>query len=538
MGCFLLKTLLFSLFFVFLEAPLQKKVEAVTLNKSIGGEPSSLDPHKSLTNTCHTIKHEIFLGLCTLDSYGNIIPGVAKNWKISPDGKVYTFFLRPDARWSNGDPVTAQDFVYAFQRLVDPREPSPSALAFKDVKNASFLIKGQTDHLKKLGVRALNSQTLEITLENQAPYFLEILASDRGYPLPEKTIKKFGEKWSQPGNMVSNGPFVLKEWIPNDYIKLEKNPYFWDKDSIQIDTIYFHPISDEALELKMFRTGSLDITHYSFQSPASLESIRKKAPEVVKISPTLSLGVYVFNLKKKKMQDPRIREAINLCIDRTLLQKLDPYSRVPAYNLSIPGLKNNLPYRLPLEKMSVSQRHERARKLYKEAGYSDKNPLTLELILPNVPSRKYKAVAIKEMIRKVLGAQVNFNIKERKIYESQVGTDYDLWDLNWRLDNNDIFGFLDQFSMNVNKVNYANYRNPSFEALLQKALHVNNTKTRDEILNEACRILLENNILLPLDFLHLTTLVHPRVQGFHENIWALHASRYLSIDSSKDGPVF
>jgi oligopeptide transport system substrate-binding protein len=511
------------------------------LYRSNGGEPNSLDPHKSMDGPDYMIKNDLFEGLVALDAHGNIIPGVALSWEISDDKLTYVFNLRKNARWSNGDPVTAHDFVYAFRKLVDPTNKDMASFYLADFKNANSILKGTLKDVNQLGVKALDDHTLEIQLESPIPYLFDILTSNGGYPLHQKTIETYGDKWTRPQAMVSNGPFVLAEWRPNEYVKLVKNEHFWDKENVKLEDVYFLSITEESVELKMFRTGQIDVTYYNFQSPAMMELMRKKAPETIRISPALKIGVYIFSMKRPAMQDKRVREALNLAVDRTLITEkvLFSGSANPAYSFSMPGLKNNLKSHINQSNMSRKEQCERARELYKEAGYSKENPLVVDLILPNRPNRRRVAIAVAEMIREVLGAQVNMQGKEFKVYAQQQGKDiYDIYDLVWFLDYNDMYSFLEQFSGSQNSMNAACYHNPQFDELLEKARKTNDFEKRDEILDQACQLLFDEHVVMPLFFTKNYRLVHPRLQGFHENITNVHGSRYMSINPEKASLTF
>jgi oligopeptide transport system substrate-binding protein len=489
----------------------------------------------------YIIKNDLFEGLVTFDAQGNIMPGVAHSWTVSPDNLTYVFKLRRESRWSNGDPVTAPDFVYAFRRLVAPENGCSASFFLNDFKNGASILRGEIKDATQLGVKALDDHTLEINLETPIPYLLDILASYGGYPLHEKTLKAHGNQWARPGVMVSNGPFMLKEWVPNDHVKIIKNPHFWDKKSVKLEAVYYLPVTDESTELKMFRTGKLDITFPNIQSPSMVEFMQRKGPEVVRMSPSLKMNIYVFSMKSPALRDKRVREALSLAVDRHLLTEkaLVAGSATPAYSLALPGLNNTLKSHLEEAEMSREDQWARARQLYKEAGYSDKNPLVVNLIIPNKPSRRKAAIGVAGMVRQVLGAQINIEGKESKIYDSQVGQDvYDIYDLMWALDYNDALGLIEQFSGANGRLNAACYHNPQFEEILKKARQTGDREKRDQLLDEACQILFDDHVIMPLFFTKNYRFVHPRVKGFYENIINVHGSRYLSIDPGKADLTF
>jgi oligopeptide transport system substrate-binding protein len=503
--------------------------------RSHGGDPSSLDPHKSINDMDHMVQNDLFEGLVSFDEKGKIIPGVALSWTESSDKLTYTFKLRKEAIWSNGDPVTSHDFVYSFQRLLNPENGLTASFMLSNLKNANLIIKGKIKDLSQLGVKGIDDHTLEIKLETPIPYLLDILASYGAYPLHRKTVETHGNRWSRPGVMVSNGPFVLSEWKDGQYIKLSKNPLYWGKDRVKPEGVCFLSIADESTELKMFRRGEIDISHYNFPS-TTLEFMQKKDPSVIRVSPGLRIGMYVFSMRKSAMQDKRIREALNLAVDRTLITEKVLFSgaSTPAYGFCIPGLKNKLNNNLKQVDMTREEQCARAQQLYKEAGYSKKNPLVIDLMLPQIPNRRKIGVAVAGMIQQVLGAQVKLDGKEFKVYFQQMGNNiYDMCDLIWSLDYNDILSILEQFSSSHTSVNAAFYSNPQFEALLKQARQASDFSVRDKILNQACQILLDDYVVMPLFFLKDVRLVHPRLEGFHPNTSGRYGSRYMSINPQK-----
>lgn len=231
---------------------------AQTLHRGIGGEPGTLDPNLVSGNWEDMVVGDLFLGLVTDAADGRVIPGAATDWTVSDDGTVYTFHLRKDGKWSDGQPVTAHDFVFSLRRVMDPQTASTYAYILYPIKNAEAINTGKIRDLSQLGVRAIDDYTLEITLESSTPYFLELLTHYTAFPIPKHVVERYGKDWVKPGHLVSNGAYKLVEWLPQTHIKAVKNEWFYDADHVAIDTVFYYPTEDRSAALKRFRAGELD----------------------------------------------------------------------------------------------------------------------------------------------------------------------------------------------------------------------------------------------------------------------------------------
>jgi len=239
------------------------------LNRGNGAEPETLDPQLLTGVPEANIAYELYEGLATLDSHGNPTPGVAKSWEVSDDGKVYTFHLRDDAKWSNGDPITADDVVYSLRRIVDPKVAAEYAYIYSPILNADDINSGKEKDLTKLGIVAVDPHTVKITLKAPTPYFIGLLAHTSGQIVNHTVIEKYGDQWTRPGNSVSSGAYMITEWTPQSRIVLVKNPYFHDAANVKIDKIIYYPTEDLAEEYKRFRAGELDVTYSVVQGRAA-----------------------------------------------------------------------------------------------------------------------------------------------------------------------------------------------------------------------------------------------------------------------------
>ena len=309
----------------------------VVYNRGNSADVETLDPHKTSTVYEAHILRDIFEGLVMQDQNAELIPGAAENWTVSDDGTVYTFKIRQDAKWSNGDPVTAEDFVYSFRRLQNPATAAEYASMLYVVKNAEALNKGEIAE-EELGVKAIDPQTLEITLNAPTPYFLEMLTHQSSFPVHRGSIEALGEDWIKAGNLVSNGAFTLAEFVPGDHIKVVKNPGFHDAENVKLDVVNYFPTEDRSTALKRFEAGELDSN--DDLPTEQLDDIRARLGDKVRIGPYLGTYYYSVKLKKEPWSNPEIRRAISMAIDRDFLaEEVWSNAMIPAYGMVPPASK-------------------------------------------------------------------------------------------------------------------------------------------------------------------------------------------------------
>ena len=370
-----------------------------------GTEVASLDPHKTEGVPESHVIRDLLEGLVNQDSQGNTIPGVALSWETT-DNKLFTFHLRKDAKWSNGDPVTAEDFVYSFKRVVDPVTASPYAwyLEMTNMVNAKEIIEGTADK-ETLGVKAIDPYTLQVTLTTAVPYFVKMMGHTTVKPVHKASIEKFGDKWTKPENFVGNGAFTIANWVVNERIELVPNNNYWDNAHTVLTKVTFLPIENQVSEMNRFLSGEIDITnelpneHY--------KRLAKDHAESVSIPGNLCSYYYGFNNAKAPFNDVRVRKALSYAIDRNVITKfLLGQGQKPAYFLTPEIVAGFHPQMPAYGKLTQKQRVQEAKDLLSEAGFNKQNPLKFTLLYNTSENHKKIAAAIQSMWKKSLGVDV------------------------------------------------------------------------------------------------------------------------------------
>jgi ABC-type oligopeptide transport system substrate-binding subunit len=372
------------------------------LTRGNGAEPATLDPHATDGRNESNILRDLFEGLVVYGPTGHILPGVAEAWDISDDGTVYTFRLRSGAKWSNGDPITADDFVYSLRRAIAPRPGVDQAANMAVIKNADVVMKGEKP-ATELGVQAVDPQTLRITLRGPTPYFLALLSSDnRATPVHRASVEGNPGHWAEPGHLVSNGAYQLAEWLPKQRITVVRNPNYYGANGVKIDRVVFLPISSAAEELKLFKDGKLDLTNEVPQEQVKWISLTD--PKEFWNKPYIATYYYAFNLMAEPFKGNKpLRKALSMAINReALVEKVTRAGELPAYSLVPPGVPGYKRQPLPFIEKTQEQRLEEARHLFAEAGYSPAEPLTLELLYNTSDNNRRIADAIIEMWKDAL----------------------------------------------------------------------------------------------------------------------------------------
>ncbi|NTF87972.1 peptide ABC transporter substrate-binding protein [Agrobacterium rhizogenes] len=507
---------------------LSVSAHAATLNIHNGGDPTSLDPQKISGDWENRIDGDIFEGLVTEDPKDNPIPGQAASWTISPDQKVYTFKLRDGIKWSDGTPVTASDFVFSFQRLMDPKTAAQYAYLQYTILNAEKINKGEIKDLSQLGVKAIDDKTLEITLENPTPYFLNALMHYTAYPVPKHVVEAKGDEWVKIGNIVTNGPYKPTEWVPGSHVSMVKSDQYYDAKDIKIDNVNYYTLEDQAAALKRYRAGEFDILT-SFPAD-QYEWIQKNLPGQAHVVPFLGTYYYVLNSTKPPFNDKRVRQALSMAVNREVIgPKILGTGELPSYSWVPPGTANyGEPAYVSWKDEPYKQKVEEAKKLLKDAGFGPDHPLKAQLRYNTNDNHKRIAVAIAAMW-KPLGVEIELYNTETKVhYDEMQRGEVQIGRAGWLADYNDPINFLNLLSTGV-EMNYGRWSNKDYDALIKQGNEEIDLKKRAEIYKKAEQLALDDSAAIPIYYYVSQNIVAPKVEGFVDNIQDIHRTRWLSI---------
>ncbi|MGF7007460.1 peptide ABC transporter substrate-binding protein [Aminobacter sp. BE322] len=499
----------------------------VVYNRGNSADPESLDPHKTSTVYEAHILRDLFLGLVMQDKDANLIPGAAESWTVSDDGLVYTFKLRQGATWSDGSPVTADDFVYSFRRLEDPATGAEYASMLYPIVKAEEVNTGKAKP-EEIGVKAIDPSTLEVTLKAPTPYFLEMLTHQAAYPVNKAAIEKLGADWIKPGNLVSNGAYTLAEFIPNDRIKLVKNPKFYDAANVKIDVVNYIPTEDRSTAIKRFEAGELDSND---DIPTEqMAELKAKFGDQLRVGAQLGTYYYAMKWDKEPWSNLELRKAVSMAIDRDFIaEKVWQNSMLPSYTMVPPGIEGYTPVAAEYANMSQIDREDEAKKILEKLGYGPDKPLKMEIRYNTSENHKNTAVAIQEQL-KPLGIEVslvNTDTKTHYGYLEQKG-DFDTARVGWIADYKDPETFLG-VARKASGNNYSVYNNPKFEEAMDKAAAAGGKpEERMKDLQEAERIVLEDTGFIPILYYSYKNLVSPKLKGFDENVMDVHPTRFMS----------
>ena len=416
--------------------PLNIFASEKTLHRGNGAEPDTLDPHLATGHWEGSIINDIFIGLFTKGIDGSSIKGSVRSYTKSEDGLTYTFTLRQDHYWSDGVNVTAEDYVNGFRRVLDPLTASQYGSLLYLIKNG-FEVNSGSLSPENLGVKKIDNYTLKITLNYPAPYFEELLTHYTTYPIPSHIIKKYGKEWIKPKNIVTNGPYKLSTWRAHDHILLKRNNFFYDNNNVWYDEVKYYPTEDNEAALRRFRAGELDINSGFPENKTTW--LKKNMPENIRLDNILVVTYLIFNTQKKPFDNPKVRRAVSLSIDRdVIVNKIRGFNETIAWSLVPKGIKNYDYEELVEErKLTQQERYLVARNLLKESGYTKDTPLTFTLKYRQGGDQKKHMVAIQSMLRNS-GIKVELEGSEPKVLYNYLRTgDFQVGDAGWIADFND-----------------------------------------------------------------------------------------------------
>jgi oligopeptide transport system substrate-binding protein len=501
-----------------------------TLRRGNGPEPDTLDPQRARTDAAFNILRDVFEGLTAVGPDGDAVPAAAESWTVSPDGLEYTFRLREGLRWSNGDALRAADYVAGMRRLVDPATASPYAQVFEPVRNAAAIVRG--DELPEaLGVSAPDDRTVVIHLRNPAPYLTGLLAQPGTFPVHGPSLAQRGAEYARPGRLVSNGAFVLRDWVVGSHVVAERNPRYWNDAGTGVERVHYVHHGDAGTEFRQYRAGDLDVTYVV--PPQQFAWIQANLPGELHVSPQLSVYYYGFNLTRPPFKDnPGLRRALSLAIDRErLTTAVTGLGEAPAYGWVPRGVANYTPQQFDYAARPYAERVAEARELYRRAGYSADRPLEVEIRYNSGEVHNRLAVAVASMWKEALGVETTLYAEEfRALLQSiQARTTTQVFRSSWIGDYNDAYSFA-QLLQSGFGINLAGYSNPRYDALLEEATRQPDPLRRRALLEEAERLMLADHPVLPLYFYVNKHLVSPRLAGWTDNVMNVQYSKDLRFD--------
>ena len=478
-----------------------------------GDEVPTLDPTFSSDTSSSRVIQDMFEGLVSQSPDGEIIPALATGWDVSNDSRIYTFHLRDNIKWSNGQPITANDFEYSFKRVIDPKTGAPYAWYYSTahILNADKISEGKVP-AGELGVKALDAKTLQITLDKPVPYFVKMLVHESTFPVYKPAIDAHGDAWTKPENIVTSSAYRLSNWILNERIVLERNPQYWNNDKTVINQVTYLPISDMTAEYNRFRTGEVQITS-SFPLE-QYNTIKRQRPDELLTMPSLGTYYYLFNIDKAPFDDPRVRKALAYAIDRDVVTKVIlGQGQLPAYGITPPSVDGFEAPTLAWGEMSQKERNQKAQELLAAAGYDKSNPLKFELVYNTMESHKKLAIVMASMWSKTLGVDVELANQEWKTFlQKLIQKDFTVARYGWNGDYNEASTFLSYFESSG--MNYANWSNQNYDEAMAEAIKAPTSDKRNQHYQQAELIFSEEMPAIPLYHYTRSVLKSTKVGGY------------------------
>ena len=506
----------------------EELAEVQVLHWGNGAEPGSIDPHRGEGVPGSNIQRDLFEGLVNEAPNGDLEPGAAQSWEISDDGLRYTFNLRRNARWSNGDPVLADDWVFSLRRSLDPQTMSRYTFILTPILNAEAVAAGEMPPTE-LGVRAVDDYTLEIDLASPTPYFLGLLTHATSWAVHRPSVEAHGDQHTRAGNLVSNGAFMLDEWVVNSYLKAVRNPYYWDNENTILEEVWFHETENKSTELSRYRASEIDITENI--PKRQIEWIRDNLGEELVIAPYLGAYYYGFNVTRPPFQNnPRLRRALSLAINRDIITgQVTAAGEQPAYSW-VPPVNGYEQQQMPEAAWTQAEREAEAQRLYSLAGYSAENPLQTEIIYNTQEDHRRIALAIAAMWKQVLGVETSILNQEWKVFldTRRQKIETEVFRGGWIGDYNDANTFA-ELLITDGGINDPGYSNSAYDALVQQAAQEGDLVRRADLLQQAETVLLEDLPIMPIYFYVNPRLVKPWVGGYESNIMDHHRSKNFFI---------
>ncbi|KEA52776.1 peptide ABC transporter substrate-binding protein [Mangrovibacter sp. MFB070] len=498
------------------------------LVRNNGSEPATIDPQLAESNEAFNIILDCFSGLVNITPQGKIVPDLADKWE-NKDNTVWTFHLRPGIVWSNGKPVTAEDVVFSWQRLVDPKTASPYAsfAANAHILNAEAIADGKMP-ATELGVKAINDTTVQVTLSQPVSYFLQFVGHPSLFPVSKADVEKYGNKWTQPENIVTSGAYKPTQWVVNEKLVAERNDKYWDNKATVINQVTYLPIADQAAMVNRYKTGEIDITDTI--PTIQYQALKKTYTDQVHSTDLLGVYYYKFNTAKAPFNDIRVREALNLALNKKIIaEKVVGQGQKPADTLmplNIGGMKFTPP---DYAAWSQEKRNTEAKKLLAEAGFNAQHPLSLNLLYNTSQDHQRIAIAATSMWKKNLGANVSMSNQEWKtMLETMRQGNFDLVRYTWLADYNEPSTFFNTFRTNDTQ-NTTKYSNPDFDKALKQASEDSSPDKIKQDYQTASDILSRDIPAIPVYYYVQNQLVKPFIGGFTVSPLGFYLTRDMYI---------
>jgi len=507
---------------------------ARVFNRGNGAEPQTLDPQRSTGVPESGLQQDLFEGLTTNAPDGSPVPGMAERWTVSEDGLVWRFTIRGNAKWSNGDPVTSEDFVYSLRRGVDPATASRFAWLSKPIRNADAITRG-TMKPEELGVEAPDARTLVVTLDTPTPFFLDLLKHSHLKPVHRASVEQHGNQFTRPGNLVSNGPYMLQEWVPQGHIRLVKNPHHHDAANVRIETAMWYPTTDRAAEVNRYRAGELD---WTYELPTDqVASLRRSMADHFYIAPWFGTYYLTLNNQRPPMNDPRVRRALSLAIQRdAIVNSITNAGETPAFSWVPPGGSDGqVAYQQQLPDYATwdaGRRVAEAKQLVTAAGFGPRNKLKLEFLFNTNDTHRRIGIALAAMWGEAFGedaVEVALRNVEWQVYlDSTARAEYQMARAGWiGTAHRDASYFLEKWKGDAGEANSARYQSAAYDRALEAAGREPDNAKRQGHLQAAEAELVKDTAIIPIYFYSKTRLVRPQLSGYQPNASDVHQTRWM-----------
>jgi len=487
---------------------------------SNGSEPEYLDPGLISDAVSSNVVINLFEGLTEYDSQTLAVkPGVATHWKVSADKKTYTFYLRQNAKWSDGSNLTAHDFVYSWQRVLKPETASKYAFIMYFMKNAKAINHGKQADVTKLGAKALDAYTLQVQLEHPAPFFPAVAGWYTYRPVKKDIVEKYKEKWTLPEHFVGNGFFKLSEWIPQKHIALVRNEHYWDKKNVHLDKVMFYALEDRETALKQFMKGDI---HFTYDPPPVKLPTLRTHPEFME-TPCMANYLIILNTEEAPLDNKKFRQALAHAIDRKQFVKIMNQG-VASANYTPLGLGSYVPPK------GNEFNPEKARALLKDAGFESNDQIPEITMVYNTKAQHKMAMEIlQNMWKRHLGIEVTLqNMEFKVLIKRQNSKDYQISRFGWYGDYSDPNTFLEIF-LSDSTGNHTNWKNAEYDALIAKAMHVSEIDKRNRLYYQAESILMDESPVIPIFTVSMPALLSKKISGFYGNAMSYYPMKHVKL---------